>query len=782
MEAVSKSVAILLLNLALFLPCLSTAVSPNQSFPPIMSKEPIHHHDYTRFADVERHCQSVLSSAMELRYDPNHAGDLKYKLSFTNGDWSQDAGQAPLLPFPGRHAAAAAAAAAAGHELLEAVPLASLMLLNIDTVPRHGARNALNVSGILSFTVTRRYPELELWPGVSRLLVQLQGVYTESKPPASGGAAAGSERVLCMVGDAVLPVRGSNGTTDPWDFAQKFHGGDGKLKPPVVADGNILVVLRYPMPAALTNRAVRGEMTSTSAAYFDAVRLVSQLGGRYDSGYQFQSQDAELELDAVTGCGGDPLSNDGGVMAPPNLDSRASVCDIVYQQQQYNPGSQVIMEVIPNWDCKGTDAFCSRVGPFETTRSATSSMNNMALGRSAIVVQSLQCKRWDSNVDGGTARVTAVLRYVPPWEDQPTAAQRTGLSGATVSAEGAWNASTGRACMVGCLGAGGEACRYRVTLSVQTKLSMARRGSIVGEIAAIDGSHPPLLFQQRVNPRSSGSSGRTPPSMSYVYTKVDQAMELLRRSGKTTGFHDGFVAKSLLSYPNIAAGNVDDMARLSNLGDNLNLRFQCMGRPPFVPEWVEDCCYELQVLCIGSLVGSYSAQFHGSSRSSMRTWIEVLRRARAVANQQVLNVSAEFAASRNDFLGPIPVMSVEGVYDPEDGRMHLIGCRSVHAPWRELAKRGDLEDGMDCDIEVTVEYPPTTTRWLPIRQTAKVTVASTREEDDPLRFARTELQSVPVVYREWQLDQLVRPILEGILCITVLSVARIVFVPVAFFG
>ncbi|CAN6231034.1 unnamed protein product [Urochloa humidicola] len=756
MEHKSKtSVTILLLNLALFLPCISTA-SSNQLFHPSTSNGPIHH-DYTRFADVERQCQSVLSSATELRYDPDHAGDLKYKLSFTNGDWSQDAGQAPLLPFPGRHAAAAAAA---GHELLEAIPLASLMILDMDMVPRNGARNALSVSGVLSFTVTRRYPELELWPGVSRLNVHLQGVYTEMKPSATGGG----ERVLCMVGDAVLPVRGGGNGTDPWwGFAKNYHAADGALEPPAVADGNILVVLRYPMPATLTNRAVRGEMTSTSAAsdaaYFDAVRLVSQLGGGggYYSGYQFQPDDAELDA-AADACGGpaadDPLLHDGGAMAPPNLDSRASLCGIIYQQYKYNPGSQVIMEVIPNWDYKGTDAFCSRVGPFETTRAGavTSSMNDMAFTRSAIAVQSLQCTR-----TGGTERVAAVLRYVPPWEHLPTAAQRTGLSGATVSAEGAWNASTGRACMIGCLGAGDEACRYRITLSVQTKLSMARRGGIVGKIAAVDGSHPPLLFQQRMNPRSAGSSGKLTPRMSYVYTKVEQARKLRQCSGKTTGFRDGFVAKSLLSYPNIATGDEDDMVSLSNLADNLNLRFQCVGRPPFVPEWIKECCYELQILSIGSLVGSYSDPFHGSSRSRMRTWTEVLRRARAVANRHVLNVSAEFAASRNDFLGPVPVMSVEGVYDPEDGRMYLIGCRNVHAPWRELAnKRGDLEHGMDCDIEVTVEYPPTTTRWLPIRQTAKVTVASTREEDDPLRFARTELQSVPVVYRDRQLDQLAK--------------------------
>jgi len=160
-------------------------------------------------------------------------------------------------------------------------------------------------------------------------------------------------------------------------------------------------------------------------------------------------------------------------------------------------------------------------------------------------------------------------------------------------------------------------------------------------------------------------------------------------------------------------------------------------------------------------------------------WNELRGRVHGVEKQRILNVSAEFTASRNDLVSPIPVMSVEGVYNPEDGRMYLIGCRKVHAPWRVLSKRRDLEDGMDCSVEVTVEYPPTTARWLMIGQAAKVSVASTREEDDPLRFARTELRTLRVVYRDQRCwNEVVKPIVEGLLCITLLSAAKIILVPV----
>ncbi|PUZ74901.1 hypothetical protein GQ55_1G103400 [Panicum hallii var. hallii] len=769
MEAASKIVTSLLLNLAWFLPCASAAVSSNpSSFHPSMSKGPIHH-DYTRFADVERHCQSVLASAADLKADADRAGDRMHvhQLSFMNGDWSQDAGQAPLLPFHGSYADAAAVA---GPELLEAVPLASFMLTHTDMAPRRGARTAFNVSGLLSFTITRNCccsyteprasPEFELRPGVARLHVLLQGVYTETKSSSGSGDGGGGERVLCMVGDAVLPVRGSN-ITDPWAWAKQNNGGDSNFKPPVVTADNILLVLRYPMTATLTTRAVRGEMTSTRAksdgAYFDTVRLVSQLAGGYDSGYQFQPEDAAL--DAVAGCSDDPLFRDGDAMGMEHLNRGGSLCDIVYQSA---PSHQV-MEVIPNWNCKGTDAFCSQVGPFERGRPVTRAMQDVAFTRSGITVQGLQCKPASSTDGAAGARLAAVFRYVPPWEDQPTAARRTGLSAMTLSAEGVWMASAGRVCMVACLGGDERACHYRVTLSVRKTFSMTRRGSSVGQITAMDGSHPPLLFRHRVNPREQRS---LETRMSYIYTKVEQARELLRF--KPAGFRDNIVARSLLSYPSIA-GPGEDMVSLSNLADDLNLRFKCAVKPPFVPDWIEEPFFELQILSVGTLVGSYP-QFQPQFQREFSMRIELLGRARvhAVEKQQILNVSAEFTASRKNFVSPSPVMSLEGVYDPEDGRMYLIGCRNVHAPWRVLSKRRDLEDGMDCSVEMTVEYPPTTTRWL-ISRAAKVSVASTRAEDDPLHFNRTELRTLPVAYRDQRRDELTEPVVEGLLCVTMLS-------------
>ena len=96
-------------------------------------------HDYSRrFAHVTRKCQSLLSSATELSVDADRADGHSFgQLSFTGGDWSQDAGHDPLFPF---------------HEVPEAaVPLVSFRLTEVEIDQR---RRAFNASGLLSFSLS----------------------------------------------------------------------------------------------------------------------------------------------------------------------------------------------------------------------------------------------------------------------------------------------------------------------------------------------------------------------------------------------------------------------------------------------------------------------------------------------------------------------------------------------------------------------------------------------------------------------------------------------------
>jgi hypothetical protein len=128
-------------------------------------------------------------------------------------------------------------------------------------------------------------------------------------------------------------VRGSN-STDPWDWA-KNDGGDSnvELEPPVVSDGNILLVLRYPKTPTLTARAVHGVMASTNAksdgANFDTIRLVSQLSDAYDPGYQFRQEDDAQSSSDVAWCSKDPPPFHEGDATEQHLKSGESLCEFI---------------------------------------------------------------------------------------------------------------------------------------------------------------------------------------------------------------------------------------------------------------------------------------------------------------------------------------------------------------------------------------------------------------------------------------------------------------------
>jgi hypothetical protein len=699
-------------------------------------------HEYVRFADVKRECRSELSAATLLTFDANRANALMPELSFVKGDWKQDddAGS-PLLPFDGTDADGTPP---------DPLRLASFSLTHVD-LERRG-KTALNVSGVLGVAVSRNgtapemgpyvSPEVKVWPGSTELKILFEGVYTENSDA--------NEAVLCMVGSALLPKRGG---ADPWDWAK--HTDRDNFQPPVTKDENIVLVLRYPKTMTLTTRAVRGEMKSSNGksqpAYFDAVQVLSQLGAY--SNYKFGSAE-ELVSKA---CSPYPHPDDDVLASGGRgVYTGASFCSILDRFTEED-----VLAVVPNWRCNATDAVCRRLGPFRTDSAVDAT--DGAFTNVSVVMQDVRCEPRES-----AARVSAVFRAVPPWEHAYAAGKRSGLGGTTLAAEGVWRASAGQLCMVGCLGVGGKACHSRVCLYVQTTFTATRRAVTVGHITRVDGgaAHFPITLKRTVHPTELwdrfGVQGGTPLSMAYNYTKVAQAGEFLRRSEP---FDLGTViAKSLLSYPR----KDDDAVSLSDLADDLTLHVAAVPQP-FPRERFERPFLQLEVLSIGSLVGrttpaseqsvAFPAEQGGSASSS---------KPEPSSSSSALNVSADLTLSGNAYAN-VSGLFLEGVYNPVDGRMYLIGCRDIHAPRRSFTSFKDVEgDGMDCSIEVKVEYPPTTARWL-INPTAKLHIASKRDPDDPLRFNATALQTLPIMYRAQRQDILSRRSVEGILRVATLA-------------
>jgi hypothetical protein len=136
--------------------------------------------------------------------------------------------------------------------------------------------------------------------------------------------------------------------------------------------------------------------------------------------------------------------------------------------------------------------------------------------------------------------------------------------------------------------------------------------------------------------------------MVYNYTKVERAIEILQKR-ELSWWGDSFVARLLLSYPSLAAGGDDDMASLPDLAGDLCLRFRCVPKLSFLPEWVVEPIvnFDLQILSTGPLVGTYHSppeQQQGWHASTPVT-NNAERRRHVREKHQLLNVSAYFTAS-----------------------------------------------------------------------------------------------------------------------------------------
>lgn len=380
-----------------------------------------------------------------------------------------------------------------------------------------------------------------------------------------------AERVLCMVGSAVLPTRSTDGA-DPWDWAK--NSDRISFKPPVTAENNILLVLRYPKELTLTTRAVLGEMRSTSAGsdatYFDAVQLVSGLTSNCI--YQFRHEER-----VAGACSPLPPGDANDVVANRTREryNGSYLCNVLHRYAYGN-----VITVLPIWQCNSTatDASCRSLGPFEMDRAADADL----LAGVGIVMQDIRCEQQQQGYDmartAGTVMLSAVFRAMSPWEDWYTAVQRSEQSGKTLSAEGVWKASTGQACMVACRGIGNKACHFRMCLYIPTTFSITGRGILLGRITSINATggaahSSSLSFQWRMSPpRLLDYSGERLP-LTYNYTKIKQAGEFLRRSTSPCDFRK-IIAKSLplLSYPKRDEVG-DDRRSLSYLADKLTLRF-----------------------------------------------------------------------------------------------------------------------------------------------------------------------------------------------------------------
>lgn len=705
---------------------------------------------YNRIDEVNKECAFVLDSAMELKPDDNRLYSIKEKLSFKNGDWGQDLKEegVPLMPykesidFTDRQSP---------NKVLSPTKLVSFWLTDIDR--KHHFKKSILVSGILQIVtavenVFSRKPYVQdpffsLYPGYSELVVNFQGIYTESQ-------GRNGERVLCLLGDARLPFRDQSDSADPWGWVKV--SGDAN-QPVVRQDDKILLVLEYPTTRTLTSRAILGSMKSlnpkSDMKYFDEVHISSWLN---HPSYEFTadnlvSKACDLRRD-----------EDGLVNGEIDIYKGLDFCRVLERFTNQYP-----VYVLPNWKCNGTDVFCSKMGPFVSDKeilATDGSFKNVNL-----LLQDIHCEKMTALDSAGTAKVALVFRAIPPSENQFVATHRTGINNMTLSAEGIWKSSSGQLCMVGCLGVidgNGDSCDSRIFLYVPLSFSIKQRNVLLGTFSSIDQtikSYFPLEFGKYVRADKLWSQYTASHSF-YKYSKIDAAGAVLE---KDEPFNFGAVIKkSLLKYPRIE-NNEQLPYSFVSLHEDLTLHLPAVP-DPFPNSFFTKTSIELELLSLGSFFGSY-----WPSQNHSTLGIENPPNDMITEKQLIVNVSCQLnllGEAYNNFSH----LSLEGIYDPQFGKMYLVGCRDVRASWKILYDSMDLEAGLDCSVEVVVGYPPTSSRWL-VNPTASISISSQRNEDDPLYFLPIKLQTGPLMYSKQREHILFRRGVEGILRILTLSMA-----------
>ncbi|XP_021298677.1 uncharacterized protein LOC110427465 isoform X1 [Herrania umbratica] len=703
-------------------------------------------YNYDRIGEVKKHCKSVLSSASEFKAEGNRIADIKEELNFGYGNWRQDIVDAPIMPFDDRDIPKNLSQAPSN--------IVSFWITDVDHL--HQTKKAVSVSGILMLGKTldtsfaeRPYegsPRFQIWPSHTQLAISFEGIYTETKQN-------GGERVMCMLGNAMLPSRESD-SNNPWEW---LKGSDLNYNQALLLqDDQILLVLHYPLTHTLTNRVIRGEMKSlnpkSNAKYFDQVHILAEM---------LKSTKYEFGSEKIVSKACDPYPYQDSLMnAGIEIYKGDKFCTIL--EQVTNSGA---FTIVPNWKCNGTDDYCCKMGPFVSDKEIKAT--NGSFKDVILYMQDVRCKPTHGHQNASSARVAAVFRAVPASEDQYRVRWRSGLSNMTLAAEGMWNSSSGQLCMVGCLGivdVDGSSCNSRICLYIPLSFSIKQRSIIVGSISSIGKSNKvyfPLSFERLVRPSELWNDFRFSHPY-YSYSKIQSAGAILE---KNEPFSFGtLVKKSLLQFPKLEDTDAF-LSSLSLLAEDLTIQISAVP-DPFPKSHPPRVYIQMDIFSLGPLFGHY---WYSTNVTTTEEETPYHTKAESTEKQLLLNVSAQLTITGKDY-SIFSVLFLEGLYDPHFGRMYLVGCRDVRASWKILFQSMDLESGLDCLIEVIVSYPPTTARWL-VNPTARISIASQRTEDDPLYFGMIKLQTLPIIYRKQREDILSRRGVEGILRILTLSLA-----------
>ncbi|XP_059638055.1 uncharacterized protein LOC132279984 [Cornus florida] len=544
---------------------------------------------YNRCAEIEKQCGSILSSASELEPDDNRGDRLRKEHFFLNGDWYQESGGAPFMPF--------------GVHDMPGPPmkLVSFWIMDVDPVCR--AKNAISISGALEIAKTRRSlysskpyqwsPKFYTARGISSLTILFEGIYIETEDN-------GGKHLMCLLGNATMPT--SSQFVDSLESMHEYgeYRRGYKYEPTLVQDDQIMLVLRYPKAFTLSARVISGEMQSMNQkwnlTYFDKIHISSQLVSY--SNYQFGAVNLLSKA-----CSPYP-HQDNLVMEDVKMFTGDGLCEKLMDVELND-----IFNIMPNLECIGWKDCHGKLGPFVLDRKIEASDEDF--NQFKLIIQNLHCEaRIDEN-EMKTARVSAVFQVFSSSKYWHREAERTGLSSMTLSAEGIWHSSDGQLCMVGCLGQVGgrsERCSYRICLYIPLTFSIKQRSMVFGTISSINetDSHTSLMFDIAASLKYFSNNLHWSRNLkcSYRYSKIMQASQFQKRSKPS--ILGTILRNSFLQYPS-PKGN--DEASFTFLSDALSNRL-CAVPQTLLNAQTSRTFVKIEVVSLGSSCGRYWPHLH----------------------------------------------------------------------------------------------------------------------------------------------------------------------------
>ncbi len=652
-------------------------------------------------------------------------------VSFSKGAWEQFPNAPPILPFNAsdeQHSSAA--------NQLDPVHFASFSLTNFPSGGGGGGgasgKGALGISGYLLLEITTskdinnnnfrglyNFSNDEAFQshrGYSALKIDLEGLMHETK----------EEITVCMLGCTMLPS-----SLDSVSLLEE--------------DCNVMFQMQYPKKLSLTRSVIRAQVTSLLNAgekhHFHPINVTALPSSSHMLQYKYTAADV---IDPI-------CSNFGAETSAMEEDSSPG-----FSWQWF---FQSVFDVQPSLDCSKSEAFCDNMGPLGSTVGQGENLPHSTLA--IPVFRGISVAEIDVSAvlqlhhdGGGGGRV---------YYD----GEMFMLNNRTLVAEGLWKSETQQICMVACpaevaIASVSRDCNIRISLQFETGLTLEKRSIISGTISSTlldnksDAFNPlslsmPLHRLQSFWIQDQGLSN-------YTFNHIEEAHKFREKFKLDNA--QSTVKTTVFRYPTLHGNDFKDYIHLS---EELSIN------SPLIQQSDQDqnLRFQFEVIAIGDHVTIGVESFMLPDTINTEPLLAPLK-INPLKLAAQLRISEGHQYHRQE--APTVVYAAEGLYEPNGGKMYMVGCRPVKASWSVLQdNKKSLNGSLDCSLTLYLEFPSKIGAWLS-SATVKVSIQSTRTVADPFHFNPIYYETFPIMYKEQRNEIFSRRNVEGALSVAALSV------------